>query len=93
MFGAFYFQDSTHSYSFFYGLDHRHTSGASGGAAPELKFGDTVVVRTLSDVTKIPTSFDFDQLAHAHRHAFENSAVFVHRFINIVYLIYRFVEA
>lgn len=40
----------------------------------------------------MPTSFDFDQLIHAHRHAFENSSVYVHRFVNIVYLIYRFVE-
>jgi hypothetical protein len=73
-------------------LDHRANAGQTGGAAPELKYGETVIVKTLSDVKKIPSTFDFDQLVQTHRHAFENSSVYVHRFINIVYLIYRFID-
>jgi hypothetical protein len=60
------------------------------GAAPELKYGGAVIVNSLSDVKKIPTSFDFDQLVEAHRFAFSDSSVHVHRFINVVYLIYSY---
>jgi hypothetical protein len=78
------------TFSMFYGHDHRASN--VGGAAPELKYGLTTVVTVLEDVDKIPTLFDSDQLIRAHQHAFENSNVRVHSFVNIIYLIYRFIE-
>ena len=78
------------TYSIFYGHDHRADN--LSGAAPELKYGATTVVRFLSEVDNIPTSFEQEALIAAHRRAFENSNVRIHEFINIVYLIYRFVD-
>jgi hypothetical protein len=78
------------TYSLFYGHDHRADN--LSGAAPELKYGSTTVVRFLSDVDSIPTSFDQEALIASHRRAFESSNVRVHQFVNIVYLIYRFVD-
>lgn len=78
------------SFSLFYGHDHRASNVA--GAAPELKHGTTFLVRSLLDLDNVPVSFEMEQLLRAHRHAFENSNVHVHSFINIVYLIYRFVD-
>ena len=78
------------SYSLFYGHDHRADN--LSGAAPELKYGATTVIRFLSDVDTIPVSFEQESLIAAHRRAFETSNVRIHEFINIVYLIYRFVD-
>lgn len=78
------------TYSIFYGHDHRADN--LSGAAPELKYGATIVVRFLADVDNIPVSFEQEALIAAHRRAFENSNVRIHEFINIVYLIYRFVD-
>jgi hypothetical protein len=78
------------TYSLFYGHDHRADN--LSGAAPELKYGSTTGVRFLSDVDNIPTSFDQEALIASHRRAFESSNVRVHQFVNIVYLIYRFVD-
>lgn len=78
------------TYSLFYGHDHRADNVS--GAAPELKYGATTTVRLLSDVDNIPVVFDQDSLIAAHRRAFENSNVRIHEFVNIVYLIYRFVD-
>ena len=78
------------TFSMFFGHDHRASNIA--GAAPELKFGHTVVVRSLLDLDSIPTQFDSEELLRSHRHAFENSNVRVHKFVNIVYLIYRFIN-
>jgi hypothetical protein len=78
------------TYSIFYGHDHRADN--LSGAAPELKYGATTVVRFLADVDNIPVSFEQEALIAAHRRAFESSNVRIHEFINIVYLIYRFVD-
>jgi len=82
-------QDST-SFSVFFGQDFGE--GNISGAAPQLRFGESVVVKTLGDVSKIPTHFDFEQLAKNHRHSFESSNVRVHSFLNVVYLVTRFFE-
>ena len=82
-------QDAS-TFSMFYGHDHRASNVA--GAAPELKYGLTTVVRNLLGLDSVPTVFDGDQLIRAHRHAFESSNVRVHSFVNIIYLIYRFID-
>jgi hypothetical protein len=79
------------SFSLFYGHDHRASNIA--GAAPELKFGTTTLVKLLSDVDNIPTEFDQATLLRSHQRAFESSSVSIHSFVNIVYLIYRYVDA
>lgn len=78
------------TFSLFYGHDHRGSNVA--GAAPELRYGQTVIVRSLLDLDSIPTSFNADELLASHRHAFQDSNVHVHSFVNVVYLIYRFVD-
>jgi hypothetical protein len=78
------------SYSVFYGQDFR--AGNNSGAAPELKYGDTIVVNNISDIGKIPTLFDADALFASHRRAFENSNVKIFKFLNIVYLVIRFLD-
>ena len=79
------------SFSLFYGHDHRASNIA--GAAPELKFGATTLVKVLADVDNIPTDFEQATLLRSHQRAFESSSVSIHSFINIVYLIYRYVDA
>jgi hypothetical protein len=78
------------TFSIFYGHDHRADN--ISGAAPELKYGTTTIVQLLSDVDKIPVDFESDTLIRQHRRAFESSSVSIHKFINIVYLIYRYVD-
>lgn len=78
------------SFSLFYGHDHRASNIA--GAAPELKFGTTTLVKVLADVDAIPTEFDQVSLLRSHQRAFESSSVSIHSFVNIVYLIYRYVD-
>jgi hypothetical protein len=83
--------DSTgSSYSIFYGHDHRADN--ISGASPELKYGETVIVKILEDVENIPTSFDQETLIASHRGAFQNSNVHIHSFVNIIYLIYRYID-
>ncbi len=77
------------TFSLFYGQDHRASNVA--GAAPELRYGTTFRVRSLLDVGSVPSSFDADELVRAHRHAFENSNVHIYAFLNVVYLVYRFI--
>ena len=78
------------TFSLFYGHDHRASNIA--GAAPELKYGDTVIVRSLLDLDLLQTAVDPQELVRANRHAFQDSNVHVHSFVNIVFLIYRFVD-
>ena len=80
------------SFSVFYGHDYRANNPV--GAATELKYMDrSYTVRTLGDVARLPTTFDFDRLAEAHRHFFEDaSGVTIARFLNVVYLVYRYVR-
>lgn len=79
------------SFSLFYGHDHRASNIA--GAAPELKYGATTLVKVLADVDSIPAEFDQVALLQSHRRAFESSDVSIHSFVNIVYLIYRYVDS
>lgn len=81
--------DST-TFSLFYGHDFR--AGNLSGAAPQLRYGSTIFVRTLADVHLIPTTFNFEQVIQSHRHAFDNSDVKVHQILNVVYLVYRYFE-
>lgn len=78
------------SFSLFYGHDHRASNVA--GAAHELKFGETTIVGSLADVDSIPTDFDQAALLRSHQRAFESSGVSIHSFVNIVYLVYRYVD-
>lgn len=77
------------SFSVFYGHDFR--AGNLAGAAPELGYGSTYLVRTLGDVARLPTTFDFERLAETHKHSFEQSGVHIARFLNVVYLVFRYV--
>lgn len=79
------------TFSVYYGHDHRanNLSGAASELQPE---NGTVIVRQMPDVNSIPATFDFEQLARLHRQSFADSNVAVYKFINIVYLIYRFVK-
>ena len=88
-FNAVLTNEDASSYSMFYGLDHRATNQA--GAAPELSFGSTIIVKNLLDVQNIPTYFDADELIRRHTRAFDSSNVRVHSFTNVVYIIYRFI--
>ena len=76
------------SFSIFYGHDYRtdNTTGAYAG----LRHGEPVLVRSLLDLHKIPSSFDLEALARTHRHAFESSDVRVVKIINVVYLVYQY---
>ena len=79
------------SFSVFYGHDYRAENQI--GAAPELRYGGrSYLIRTLGDVQRLPTAFDFEQLAETHRHFFAESGVSIARFLNIVYLVYRYVR-
>lgn len=66
--------------------------GSAYGVAPELKFGEAYVIRTLADVKKIPTEFDFAQLVESHRDAFPDSNVKLVYFVNVMYVVYRFID-
>jgi hypothetical protein len=89
-FNAILTSEKEKTFSLFYGHDHRADNRS--GAAPELKYGATTVVRLLADVDTIPMSFEQQNLIDSHRRAFEDSSIKIHEFINIVYLIYRFVD-
>jgi hypothetical protein len=90
-FNAILTDDTKKTFSLFYGHDHRAQNVA--GAAPELQFGGTTIVRVLADVDSIPITFDQQTLVDNHRVAFqESSNVKIHSFVNIVYLIYRYVD-
>ena len=70
------------------------TRGGSGGAtaSPSSTPPHPHFCLVLLDVDAVSTSFDADELVRSHRHAFENSAVHIYAFLNVVYLIYRFLE-
>lgn len=78
------------SFSLFYG--HDYSEGNFSGAASKLKYGESYTVQNLDDVSSIPTRFDFEHLAHSQRLNFESSSVRIHKFVNIVYLIYQFLD-
>lgn len=81
------------SFSVYFGHDYR--AGNAFGASSRLRYdyGDepsTFIVKSLSDVAHLPTSFNFEDLVARHRHSFDDSDVRVLRFLNIIYLIYQF---
>jgi hypothetical protein len=88
-FNALLADHKSSTYTVFYGHDHREDNDR--GASRELGFGDTVIVKNISDVGKIPTSFDHEQLLSSHREAFKDSGVRIVRYLNVVYLVYRWV--
>jgi len=89
-FNAILTNSQSTTFSIFYGHDYR--GGNISGAKEELKYGETVVVKSLPDVSSIPTKFDMNELLRSHRNAFQSSDVKIHRFLNVVYLIYRFTD-
>lgn len=80
----------TGTFSLFYGQDHRASNDF--GAAPELKYGTTIIVRSLLDLHKIPTDFNEEQLFTSMRRNFESSNVSIYKITNVIYLIYRYVS-
>jgi len=80
------------TFSVYYGQDYRATS--SHGVHPALGdgSGQPTLVQTLRDVENIPIQFDLDRVVRNLRAAFTSSDVVVHRVLNLVYLIYRFVQ-
>jgi hypothetical protein len=88
-FNAVLTTEDASSFSLFYGLDH--SAGNQSGIAPELSYGNPVIVKNILDVKNIPTYFNAEELIRSHSHAFDTSNVRVHSFVNIVYIIYRFV--
>ena len=83
-------QDGT-SFSIFYGQDYKPTS--DHGVSSKLKgVENAVLVQTLGDLKNVPTSFDLQEVINSSRMACLSSNVRVHKIINIVYLIYRFVQ-
>ena len=86
-FNALLSDERSSTFSVFYGHDHRAENDR--GASRELGYGDTVIIKNLSDVASIPTSFDHEHLLASHRNVFRDSGVKIVRFLNVVYLIYR----
>lgn len=89
-FNAVLHSPTNETYSVFYGHDFRPDN--LGGRAAELGLNqNSTIVRNLYDVERIPTNIDYDNLMYEHRDAFESSSVHIHSFINIIYLIYKYV--
>lgn len=89
-FNAILFSPTENTYSLFYGHDFR--SNNAGGRAPELNIYDqAILINSAFDVEQIPIQFDYDQLVHNHRDAFHNSSVVIHSFVNIIYLVYKYI--
>lgn len=87
-FNAVLHSQDTQTFSLFYGTDHRENNRM--GAARELSYGNTFVVRDLSDVTAVlPHQFNAENLIETHLRAFPNSNVRVHTILNVIYLIYQ----
>ena len=78
------------TFSIFYGHDYR--GGNISGARPELKYENTFVVKSITDVNNLPTKFNVEQLLYNHRDAFQSSDVKIHKFLNVIYLVYRFAD-
>jgi len=82
--------DST-SFSIFYGQDYSSTS--DHGVGGRLRGSERpILIRSPRDVQNIPTVFNYEDIIHQNRAAFQSSNVRIHRIINIIYLIYRFVQ-
>jgi len=89
-FNAILHSPTNGTYSIFYGHDFRRDN--EGGRAREISFyGNSTIVRTLFDVNNIPTVIDYNRLMYEHRDAFTDSSVVIHSFVNVIYLIYKYV--
>jgi len=51
-----------------------------------------VTVRKISDVRNIPTIFDENELLFQLRQAFDNSGLRIYRLINVVYVVYKYLD-
>ena len=89
-FNIILFSEQEKTYHVFYGL---HSAHNDMWVTDRLTPYDTVVVRTLLDVPKIKTVFDVEDVLRANRDAFRDTHVVIHSFVNVVYLIHRFVSA
>lgn len=89
-FNAILFSHETNTYSVFFGHDYR--LGTTTGAAQQFGHPDTYFIRYLDEVHQIPTDINVADLLHTYRNAFDDSGVSIHSFINIIYLIYQYVE-
>jgi len=79
------------SFSVFFGQDFGFENVT--GRASQLSYSDPVIVRSLPDLSLIPTSIDLESVIAGHKRSFESSDVQIERILNIVYLIRRFVLA
>lgn len=62
-----------------------------GGTRSGLRHqSNTYVVKSLLDGEDLPMQFDTDTLFQYHRGLFDSSNVTIHSFVNVVYLIYKF---
>lgn len=89
-FNAVLYSQETNTYSVFFGHDYR--LGTTTGAAQQVTEPDTYYIRHLDEVRHIPTDINVANLMHTYRNAFDDSGVSIHSFINIIYLIYQYVE-
>lgn len=78
------------TFSVFFGQDFGFEN--STGTASQLSYADPVIVRSLPDISLIPTSIDLESVIANHKRSFESSDVQIERILNIVYLIRRFVD-
>ena len=74
----------------FYGLQHGNVESRVSDRLTEIA---PVIVRNLVDIRKIKTTFDSEDLLRMNRDAFRDSNVQIHSFINVNFLIHRFVSA
>ena len=89
-FNIILFSEQEKTYHVFYGL---HNARSDMRVTDRLTPYDAVVVRTLLDIPKIKTVFDVEDVLRANRDAFRDTHVMIHSFVNVVYLIHRFVSA
>lgn len=90
-FNAVLYSHETNTYSVFYGHDFRENNVA--GTAQEISLQNVYIIRNIDEVVTIPTRINVASLLHAHRDAFSDSNVRIHSILNIVYLIYRYVDS
>lgn len=89
-FNAVLYSQETNTFSVFFGHDYR--LGTTTGAAAQITEADTYYIRHLDEVRHLPTEINVADLMHTYRNAFDDSGVSIHSFINIIYLIYQYVE-
>lgn len=90
-FNAVLYSSETNTYSLFYGHDYREDN--IGGTARDIALEQSFVIRNLAEVDRIPTRINVPALLNVHRNAFANSNVRIHSIVNVIYLIYRYVNS